>query len=146
MAADRAQGRVVPRSRIRLGVAPTLRALLAHQAAGRAVVIDYFASRRCGVVIGDLTGAFADRPTRPGYVELAAIEDVAIFAEARLLPVLEDAGATLHMAGPPFARHLAVSLDAPERWIDFLERPGILAGKGLFGRRGPAAANVSATR
>jgi len=42
----------------RLGVDARLRDSLAQMAKGRAIVIDYFASRRCSVVIGDLTGDF----------------------------------------------------------------------------------------
>jgi hypothetical protein len=130
-------GVIVLRSRISLGVEPALRASLARLAHGRVVVIDYFASRgkRCSVVIGDLTGAFRDADPGPEYVELARIEDVRIFVESRLLSVLDDTSATLQLAGPPFARHLSVDLDPPERWLDFLERPGVLAGKGLFRRR-----------
>ncbi len=129
---------IVPRCRIRLGVEPSLRASLTGLADGRVVVIDYFASRRCSVVIGDLTGAFERVPPGSGYLEFARIEGVRIFVEDRLVPVLEAAGPTLRLAGPPFARHLSVELDQPERWIDFLERPGILVGKGLFQRRRPA--------
>jgi hypothetical protein len=132
-------GVIVLRSRISLGVEPALRASLASLAHGRVVVIDYFASlsKRGSVVIGDLTGAFRDADPGPEYVEFAPIEDVRIFVESRLVTVLDDARATLRLAGPPFARHLSVELDPPELWIDFLERPGVLAGKGLFRRRRP---------
>ena len=125
-------GQVVPRSKLSLGVEPTLRGSLARLANRRPIVIDYFASRRCSVVIGDLTVKFGDRPTGPGYVELASIEGVRVFAESRLLEVLGDAGSTLRLGGPPFARHLSIELDRPERWIDFLEQPGVLAGKRPF--------------
>ena len=137
MAAD--SGIVVPRSRISLGIDPTLRASLARLAHGRVVVIDYVASRirRRSVVIGDLTGAFGDAPPGLGYVEFASVEGVRIFVESRLLAVLDDGGPTLRLAGPRFARHLSVELDRPERWIEFLEGPGVLAGKGFFGRRRP---------
>lgn len=128
-------GAVVPRSQISLGVEPTLRASLAQHARGRVLVIDYFASRRCSIVIGDLTGDFDDKPPGPGYVELAKIESVRVFAESRLLGVLGKAGSTLRLGGPPFARHLTVELDRPERWIDFLEGPGVLAGKRRFHTR-----------
>jgi hypothetical protein len=130
-------GTVVPRSQISLGVEPTLRTSLAQIANGRVLVIDYFASRRCSVVIGDLTGDFEDTPPAPGFVELANIEGVRVFAEARLLAVLVDAGSTLRLGGLPFARHVAVELDRPERWIDFLDRPGVLAGKRRVGWRRP---------
>ncbi len=128
-------GRVVPRSQISLGVEPALRPSLARLAHGRVVVVDYFASRthRCSVVVGDLTGAFRDAPPGPGYVEFASIDGVRIFVESRLLTVLKDAGPSLRLAGPPFARHLAIELDKPERWLEFLERPGVLVGKGRFG-------------
>jgi hypothetical protein len=128
---------VVPRSEISLGLAPSLRGRLAQLAASRVVVIDYFASRRCSVVIGDLTVDFEDEPRRPGYVELASVERVRIFAESRLLAILRDAGFTLRLGGPPFARHLAVDLDRPERWIDFLDEPGVLARSRPFLWRRP---------
>jgi hypothetical protein len=132
-------GPLVPRSRISLGVEPNLRGSLPRLAHGRVVIVDYFASRtrRCRVVIGDLTGAFRDSPPGPGYVEFASIEGVRIFVESRLLTLFEDAGPSLRLAGPSFARHLAVDLDRPESWIDFLERPGVLRGKGRFGWRRP---------
>lgn len=85
-------GTVVPRSQLALGVGTTLRGSLARLANGRLLVVDYFASRRCSIVIGDLTVDFADAPPGPGYVELAGIEGVRVFAESRLLAVLGDAG------------------------------------------------------
>lgn len=130
-------GTVVPRARISLGVEPTLRGSLARLANGRVLVIDYFASRRCSVVIGDLTADFKDTPPRPRYVELASIEGVRVFTERRLLAVLGELGTMLRLGGPPFARHLSVELDQPEHWIDFLEGPGVLAGKRPFRWRRP---------
>jgi hypothetical protein len=127
-------GSAVPRSQISLGIEPTLRGSLAELANGRVLVIDYFASRRCSIVIGDLTGDFEDTPPT-GYVELASIEGVRVFTESRLLALLGDAGSTLRLGGPSFARHLAIDLDRPEHWIDFLERPGVLAGKPRFRTR-----------
>src|SRR6266850_5120284 len=120
---------IVPRSQISLGVVPALRGSIAQFASGRVLVIDYFASRCCSVVMGDLTVDFEDTPPVRGYVELASIEGVRVFAASRLLGILGDAGSSLRLGGPPFARHLAVNLDRPERWIDFLEAPGMLAGK-----------------
>ena len=94
-------GAVVPRSQISLGVEPTLRGSLAQLANGRVLVIDYFASRGCSVVIGDLTGDFEDTPPGPGYVELASIESVPVFAESRLLAILGGAGTTLPAGRTP---------------------------------------------
>jgi hypothetical protein len=125
-------GTIIPRSQIRLAVEPLLRSSLGSVARGRMLVIDYYASRRCSLVVGDLTADLRNASPGPGYAELSSVEGVRVFADARLLELLRDAGANLRMAGPPFARHLAVSLDRPEQWIDFLEAPGVLAGKRGF--------------
>ncbi len=130
MAAD--MGTVAPRSQISVGVEPSLRGSLAHLANGRAIVIDYFASRRCSVVIGDLTADFEEMPLDAGFVEVGSVEGARVFAEPRLLAVLADTESSLRLSGPPFARHLALDLDRPERWIDFLEEPGVLAGRRRF--------------
>lgn len=130
--------RPIPRSEISVGVDPGLRRRLGALAGGRVLVIDFFANRRCGVTIGDLTAGFRDRRPGLGYVELAPIEGVPVFAEARLLPTLRDASPWLHLGGPLFARHLAVRLDRPERWIDFLDEPSTLARRpSAKGRAGP---------
>lgn len=120
---------VMPRSRIRVGVEPALRIRLTEPAAGGPLVLDWFGSRRCGVVIGDLTAKFRHQPAGQGYAELATIERVRVFAEESLLPVLHDAELTLRLAGPSFARHLAISLDPGSRWIEFLEQPMVLCRK-----------------
>jgi hypothetical protein len=119
----------MPRLPILVGLEPSLQAQWSRLSAGRSIVLDYFASRRCSVVIGALTADFRREPPGRGYVELASIDGVPVFAEARLVPVLEQAAPTLRLRGPIFARHLAVSLDPPSRWIDFLEEPFALAGK-----------------
>jgi hypothetical protein len=123
---------IIARSQISVGLDPSLRASLGSLAAGRVLVLDYFASRRCSVVIGDLTCELRAAPPAGDFVELAPIQGVRLFVEQRLLAILADAGPSLRLAGPPFARHLAVELEEPERWIDFLDGPGVLAGKGRF--------------
>lgn len=120
------------RMRVNVGVDPALRARLADLSCGRPLIIDYFASRRCGVVIGDLIVEFQQGPPNGSYVMVASIEGVEVFAENRLVPVFEDAALTLRLGGPVFARHLAVSLDPGSRWIEFLEQPNALAGKQRF--------------
>jgi hypothetical protein len=125
---------VIPRSQISIGLDPGLRPALGPMAANRVLVIDYFASRGCSVVIGDLTCKFSSTAPGPDYAELAVVEGVPLFVERRLLSVLADAGPSLVLAGPPFARHLAIELEQPERWIDFLDGPGILTGKRGFYR------------
>jgi hypothetical protein len=112
-----------------------LRGTLAQRARGGVVVVDYFATKRCSVAVGDVTASFRSDVPRAAFVELAAVEGVRVFVEERLLDTLAEAGPTLRLSGPPFARHLSVSLDRPELWINFLGRPGILSGKGLVRQR-----------
>ncbi len=126
----RASSAPLPRSRIGIGVEPELRESLASRAHGRVLVIDYFATRRCSVAIGDLTASFRLEAPGPAYVELAEVAGVRLLVEKRLLGILDDAEPTLGLSRPPFARHVSISLGRPELWIDFLERPGILSGKG----------------
>ncbi|MGH2488883.1 MAG: hypothetical protein ACRDFR_04635 [Candidatus Limnocylindria bacterium] len=125
---DVLQNRVVPRSEISIGVEPSLRRELATRSHGGMLILDYFASRRCSVVIGDLTAKFRPQPPGRRYVELASFDGIRVFAAERLMPLLADAGPTLRLAGPRFAPHLALWLDRPERWIEFLEQLGVLAG------------------
>jgi hypothetical protein len=101
-------------------MSPALRERLQALAAGRPLVIDYYASRLRGVATGDLVVWFGEPPPEPCYVELEPIDDVLFLAERHLVAILE--GATLREAGPPWHRHLAVSLARPEDWIDFLDR------------------------
>lgn len=115
---------IVGTSPIELGVDPDLRTLLPGWAAGRPLVIDYFASRRCSVTVGDLTAQFASGQLEARYIELLPIGPVRVVAERALLALLAE-GASLHRAGPPFLHRLGVSLATPEHWIDFLDcHPG----------------------
>ena len=112
--------RIVGTSPIELGVDADLRARLAEWAAGRPLVIDWFATRRCNVTVGDLTVRFPSAPLEPRYIELLPIGPVRVVAERSLLPLLAE-GASLHRAGPPFLHHIGVGLAHPEDWIDFLD-------------------------
>ena len=120
---------------IDLRIEPELRAGLAAAADGRVLVIDYFASSRCGVAVGDLTADFRARPPTDGYILLANVDGVPILSERRLRRLLEEAGPGLAYANGLFGRHIAVTLDRPEDWLAFLESPGVCAGKrpSLFG-------------
>jgi len=112
---------LIPRSRISIAVHPALRGSLARLARDRALVISYFASARCGVVVGDLTISW--RSTAPGakFRRLEAIEGVELFADARLLEVL--ASAAPELGSPSILRRgtPTLSLGLPERWLDFLD-------------------------
>jgi hypothetical protein len=112
--------RVIGRAAVRLYVASALRERLTALAAGRPMVIDYYASRFRGVATGDLSVWFGEPAAEPCYVELEPIDDVIVLAERHLVDLLE--GATLREAGPPWHRHPAISLARPEDWIDFLDR------------------------
>ena len=111
---------VIGRAAIRLGVEPGLRGRLSLLAVGRALVIDYYASRLRGVAVGDLIAWFGEPAREPCYVELEPIDDVAVLAERHLVGILE--GATLREAGPPWNRHPAIAMARPEEWLDFLDR------------------------
>lgn len=126
---DAAADPVTQRSALSIDIETGLRRDLVADAAGRVLVIDYWASHRCGVVTGDLTAAFqVGRPERP-YLELEPIEGVRVFAEERLVGLLATGGPRLRRGGLAFARHLSVDLARPELWLDFLSRPGVMRGK-----------------
>jgi hypothetical protein len=92
---------IVGASRIEVEVEPQLRRGLANRARGRPVVIDYYASRRCGLTVGDLTITFATRPLKGRYIELVPIDGVKVLAEERLVHLLSE-GATYGSLGCRF--------------------------------------------
>jgi hypothetical protein len=124
---DNPAQRPIPRSRIAIGLDPALRGRLTALAAGRAIAIDWFASRSSctSVWFGDLTVRWIEpgTPVRDGYVALAPIDGVPVHAAAGLLDLLATTGPSLRLSGPGFARHLSVDLLDPGAWIDFLETP-----------------------
>ncbi len=114
---------------ITIGVAPRLRGALRELAAGRAVLVDYFVSARCGVVVGDLTADFGIEPSVATHARLDDIDGVPVFAERRLLPLLDESGPSIERRRLPFGSAIGLRLDRPERWLAFLERPGVAVGK-----------------
>jgi hypothetical protein len=127
---------VPSRSRASIEVEPVLRGRLRALATGRALRIGFFASRCCSsVVVGDLTATWIDGEPPAGAVALAPLEGVPVVADARLVELLESAGPVLRLAGPPFARHLAVALERPERWIAFLDSPAARGSRAVSGGR-----------
>jgi hypothetical protein len=104
---------------------PRLQADLTHLARGRAIVIDYFASARCGVVVGDITANFDASPPSETHVRLPNVEGVPVFAEPRLIRLLEESMATIDRPLLPMGDGLALMLGRPEKWLEFLDRPGI---------------------
>ena len=111
---------IIGRAAIRIAVAPELRGRLALLAVGRPLIIDHYAARLRGVAVGDVVVSFGEPGPEPCYIELQPIDEVAVLAERHLAGLLE--GATLREAGPPWHRHLALSLARAEDWIGFLDR------------------------
>ena len=121
----------IPRDRISVGLATDVRPTLRSVAGGRVIVIDCFASHRCGLTIGDLTAHFQAAEPGPGYAELWALEGVRLFAQMHLLNLLAAAGVTLRWRGSWFARRLALELDRPELWLEFLEQRWLTTRNGV---------------
>ncbi|HLX35512.1 MAG TPA: hypothetical protein VKR30_09770 [Candidatus Limnocylindrales bacterium] len=100
--------------RIEAGLAASLPDL----AAGRTLVIDHFASRRCGATIGDLRVSWAGA-TPAELVDIGPLAGVPTAAEPALVDLLAS-GATLRRSRASRAG-VRVDLDLPERWLDFLD-------------------------
>jgi hypothetical protein len=113
---------------VAVGVSPRLRGELSQLARGRALIVDYFVTARCGVVVGDLTADFGLEP-QDTHARLEDIEGVRVYAERRLLPLLEKSGPRLDRRRVPFGPQIGLRLDRPEQWLAFLERPGLMVGK-----------------
>src|SRR6266446_5512166 len=111
----------IPRSEIAVAIDPGLRGRLRAMSKGGILVVDYFTSRRCNVTLGDLTAGVRTQAPGTGYVELAPVEGVRLFAATPLLRLLREAGPGLKLVRGIFGPHLAVRLERPEDWIAFLE-------------------------
>ena len=104
-----------------------LRGRLATLAAGRTLVIGYFASRTCCCVVGDIAVDWRSSPPGPGFLELARVDGVPLFADERLVDVLDGARPELRPGGILRRGTPSLWLGIPERWIEFLEGPTVLA-------------------
>ena len=100
-----------------------LRGQLATLGAGRVLVIGYFASRRCAVVVGDFSISWRMAAPGPGYVELTPIEGVLVYADRRLLEVLRRSNPELWPGGVFSRGTPSIRLALPEQWIAFLGGP-----------------------
>ncbi len=109
------------------------------RADGRSILIDYYATARCNVVVGDLTAAFTvDRPPEQA-IKVAELEAVDVYAHPQLLPLLERTGLSIISASWPHRGGLAVRLDEPAEWLLFLERPGVRRRRDLLRSSGEAS-------
>ena len=113
---------VLGRAALRLRAVGAVRAPLRAAAAGRPLIIDFFAVRTRGPSIGDLIVGFDDGRIGPAFVEVAPVEGVPVLVERRLLPILAR-GATL-VPRPrwwPFGSPIWIRLRHPEDWLGFLD-------------------------
>ena len=117
---------VVGRSQPTLAVDPSLLGNLAALSAGRVLVIGYFASRRCAVVVGDFSISWRKAAPGPGYVELTPIEGVLVYADRRLLDVLRRSNPELWPGGVFSRGTPSIRLALPEQWIAILEGPTVM--------------------
>jgi len=106
-----------------LDVDAGLRSTLRTLAAGRALVIGYYASRRCAVVTGDFTVSWRQPRSLDGFVEVPPIEDVAIVVDWRLLDLLSRAEPRLCPGGILSRGTPSIRLGRPELWLDYLDGP-----------------------
>lgn len=103
-----------------------LRGQLATLAAGRVLVIGYFASRGCCVIVGDFSISWRKAAPGHGYVELTPIEGVLVYADRRLLEVLRRSSPELRSGGVFGRGTPSIRLALPEQWISFLEGPTVM--------------------
>lgn len=129
MASVLAASTLAPPVRPTIALDPGLRIRLTDLAAGRSLVVDYFASARCGPMVGDLTADLVPGDPGPEYMPLRRLAGVPCYVAGGLVPLLESADVTIRFGGLPFARHLAVTVEPPEAWIDFLERSCATRGR-----------------
>lgn len=106
---------------------PSLVGSFAERSDGRVLVIDAFRSWHCGTWIGDLTAEWSRTAPDDAFVALAQLESVPVYAHRRLVRLIETAGAKVVRSRLPFFGGLNVTLDRPELWIDYLDRPAAWA-------------------
>ena len=97
---------------------------LPGRAAGRRLVLDYFATRCCGrnVSVGDLHLRWAAPfgPIAEEFLPLPAPSGVEAYVQRDLVPVLGTAGSRIAMHGwGPFRRPV-VELENGAVWLDFV--------------------------
>jgi len=107
---------------ISLQLDTTLVGRLSAMARGRVLVIDAFRSWRCGACVGDLTIGWRHSPPGDGFLGLGPLDGVPVFVGHGLRGVLSEAGPSLVRNRLPWSSGLAIELERPELWLDFLEQ------------------------
>jgi hypothetical protein len=123
---------------ISLQLDATLAGRLATLARGRVLVIDAFRSWRCGACVGDLTVGWRHSPPSDGFLELGALEGVPVFVGRGLRSVLDAAGTSLVRSRLPWSCGVAIELERPELWLDFLAQPSDWSWQ----RRSPSGSRI----
>ena len=112
-----------------------LRGSLGRLARGRVLVVGFFASARCAPAVGDFSLSWRSGAPGDGFSRLAPVEGVELFADARLLEVLRTGAPELRAGGVLRRGTPTIYLGNPERWLEFLDGPTALRGRGR-GTRG----------
>ncbi len=107
-------------------VSAPLSGQLADLAGGRALVIGYFASRRCAVVTGGFSVSWSSSRPSAGFIALPAVEDVPLYVDRRLLDILRRAEPELRPGGFFRRGTPSIRLARPELWLQFLEGPVVM--------------------
>ena len=100
---------------------------LADLAAGRVLVIGYFASRRCAVVTGDFSVSWRSSRPSAGFFALPAVEDVPLYVDRCLLDILCRAEPELWPGGFFRRGTPSIRLARSELWLQFLEGPVVMS-------------------
>lgn len=111
---------LLPRVDVRLRIDIRLVAALRRIAAGRPLIVGCALRNIRGWRYGDLTVGFDAASLTPAYVTAAPVAGVPIAIDRRLVNVLRR-GATIDVRSGFLGDAVAVDLDHPEDWLDFLD-------------------------
>src|SRR5690242_20057757 len=103
---------------------PEARLELPSRAAGRRLLVDYFAARCCGrnVSVGDihLRWQSSDEPVADDFLALDAPDGIEAFVQRDLVWVLRLAGGRIVMRGRRPVRRPVVEVEDGAAWLDFI--------------------------
>jgi|GEM_PF-5424522 hypothetical protein len=111
---------VVACSFVRIRAETAVERRVAELAGDLPIVIDHYASRRCGATIGDVRVRVGGAAPDEALVELEPIGSVRVLAERHLVRLLAD-GAAIRFGNRLLGSQPSIELDHPEAWLCFLE-------------------------